>query len=213
MRVNPVKKTNIQGHNVIVLDASMSMGGSKYDNAKIAVLREFELSKTLGYTFSFIEFVHNNNVITHFLKETPSLNVERDIKFNGATGYNTPLYQTIINTLSSLLQDATSNDRFLVKFITDGQENVNGLLKHTALFAIKDAEQRGCTITFTCVEQDKPCILEIGVDESNIITYDNTGEDLERSFQETQSATIRYSKNLIEGKDVTLGFYNKTLNK
>ena len=201
--------TNVKVHNIVILDGSGSMSGTKYTNAKKGVWKEIDLCKDLNYSFTLIEFVRAGKIIEHFYKVSP--NTIKNIDFGGANGSDTPLYQTIVETIDKLLKSASTSDRFLIKIITDGQNNVGTKSEIHALESIKKAEKNGCTVTFTCVEYDKKYILEIGVDESNIITYDNTGKDLERTMNETRSATILYSKNLSEGKDVTLGFYSKTV--
>ncbi len=206
---NTNNNTDFKVHNIVILDGSGSMGGTKYTNAKKGVWKEIDLCKDLNYSFTLIEFVQEGKIIEHFYKVSPD--TIKKIDFDGASGRDTPLYQTIVETIDKLLSSASPSDRFLIKIITDGQNNSGTKSETDALESIKKAEKNGCTVTFTCVEYDKKYILKIGVDESNIITYDNTGEDLERTMDETRSATILYSKNLSEGKDVTLGFYSKTV--
>lgn len=215
MRVNQStnkssKPTNFTVHNIILLDASGSMSwDQKYENAKAGVFKELELCKQLGYTFTLIEFVERNKIVKHYFKVNP--NEFSKLIFAGSTGYNTPLYQTIVETIEELLSTKSSTDRFLIKVLTDGQNNVNSHTASDAYNAIKKMEKAGGTVTFTCTTQDKYHVQLIGVDDSNIITYNNTGEDLERTMRGTYQKTLEYDANLRAGKNVTLGFY-KTLN-
>lgn len=193
---------------VIILDASGSMSGSKYDNARKGILEEIKLCEQLGYTITVIEMVQQNRIITHCFKAQPS---QLKIKFIGADGSDTPLYDTIVSTFDELLHTKEKDHKYLIKVWTDGQNNSGTSSQHSAEKAIKSIEKEGNTVTFICTDRDEHYIQRMGVHKSNIITYNNTGEDLERKLQTTRSATIDYSKRVAAGEDVTMNFYSKTI--
>lgn len=199
---------NINVDQVIILDASGSMSGSKYDNARKGILEEIKLCEQLGYTITVIEMVQRNEIITHCFKANPS---KLKIKFVGADGSDTPLYDTIVSTFDNLLFNKEENHKYLIKVWTDGQNNSGYSGQRDAEKAIKNMENEGNTVTFICTDRDEHYIQRMGVHESNIITYNNTGEDLERKLQTTRTETINYSKRVAAGEDVTRGFYSKTI--
>ena len=200
--------TNINVDQVIILDASDSMSGSKYNNARKGILEEIKLCEQLGYTITVIEMVQRNEIITHCFKANPS---KLKIKFIGADGNDTPLYDTIVSTFNELLRTKEKDHKYLIKVWTDGQNNAGTSSQYDAEKAIKSIEKEGNTVTFICTDRDEHYIQRMGVHKSNIITYNNTGEDLERKLQTTRSATIDYSKRLAAGEDVTTGFYSKNI--
>lgn len=207
MRVDG-KSTQYDVHNVILLDASASMDvREKYHYAKLGVLKEVELCKELGYTLTLIEFVQSGSIARHYFKTNPD--EIQDIRFAGPIGRNTPLYSTIINTLSDLLVSKGPNDKFLVKVMTDGQNNVNDANALETKMMIDKMISLGHTVTFICTNTDVLYITGIGVDESNITTHDNTGESVNTAFKDQYEASIRYDKRMRSGEDVTRGFYKK----
>lgn len=212
MRVNQSQttKSDWNVHDVVILDASGSMDGGKYRAAKAGVQQELEQCKELGFSFSFIEFVQSDNIITHCLKSNPN---KVSLRFNGATGYNTPLYKVIVDTIYSLINTKQDNDKFLIKILTDGQSNSGGTTAKECYQAIKKAEGLGFTVTFVAGKYDIEYIIrQIGIDESNTQTHDNTEQSITDAYVLTRSATVNYMKRLDEGEDVTLGFYSKILN-
>ena len=208
--VNNTTPSTVQVHNVLILDASGSMDGPKYQAACTGVQNELQLSKDLGFTFSLVEFVQSGLIITHCLKTNPE---KVQIRFNGATGGNTPLYQTIVETLERLMRDKKADENFLIKILTDGQNNSGDKTASDCYKVIKQAEKKGFTVTFIAGEYDiQRIIREIGIDESNTQSHKNTGESITATFETQRSATISYSKRLERGEDVTFGFYSKVLN-
>lgn len=205
---NTAKDFNI--HNVVVLDASQSMSGEKYNAATLGVKKELDASIEAGDSFTFIEFVQSGHIITHCTKAEAS---KVELHFNGATGGDTPLYQTIVQTLENLMIGKKSNDKFLVKILTDGQSNSGNKTALDCRAVIKKAEEQGFTVTFVAGEYDLDRIIrEISIDSSNTLTHKNTGESIEQAYEISRAATISYRKDLSEGKDVTFGFYSKVLN-
>lgn len=204
--IQAVANSNVD--QVIILDASGSMSGSKYDNARKGILEEIKLCGQLGYTITVIEMVQQNRIITHCFKANPS---QLKIKFIGADGNDTPLYDTIVSTFENLLFTKEENHKYLIKIWTDGQNNSGQSDQRDAEKVIKSIEKEGNTVTFICTDKDQHYIQRMGVHKSNIITYNNTGEDLKRKLQITRGATVDYSKRVAAGEDVTMGFYSKTI--
>lgn len=203
------KPTFVGVDEVILLDGSASMGGLKYQNARNAILEEIKLCSQLGYTITVVEMIEHNKTITHCFKSDPST---VNIKFYGAIGGNTPLYDTVVSVFTNLVDTRDSSRKYLIKVWTDGQNNTGFKTSYDAEKAIKSIENYGNTVTFICTDFDKESVRRMGVDESNIITYNNTGGDLQKKLEITQLKTIDYSKRIAAGEDVTKGFYTKTLN-
>ncbi len=221
MRVDNTTVTQSQAdipdvHNVNILDGSGSMNGSKYDNACEGIKLDFETCKNEGFkSFTFVEFNNDSpiEITTHCFME-PFNNVE--LKFNGASG-GTPLYYTVYTTLERLLKEVPKTDKVLVKIFTDGQDTMFGRGQKSKPKELRPliatCESRGFTITFIGTKKDTDFIVNnLGLDISNTLVHDNTGEGVKTSFQTQAFATTQYRKSLEEGEDVSRGFYSKVLN-
>lgn len=205
-----IKPPNI--HNVAILDGSGSMAGTKYNNACKGIKLDFETCKNEGFkSFTFVEFNSERSITTHCFMRP----FDVELKFNGACG-GTPLYQTIGQTLERLLKEVPKRDKVLVKVFTDGEHN-----EHYGKYAtveelkplIATCESKGYTITFIGTAQDTNKIVKnLGLDISNTLVHDNTGEGVKMSFQTQATATTQYRKSLEKGEDVSVGFYSKVLN-
>lgn len=199
-------------HNVTILDGSGSMSGSKYDNACKGIQLDFDTCKNEGFkSFTFVEFNSAKSITTHCFMS--SFDVK--LKFNGANG-GTPLYQTIGQTLERLLKEVPKGDKVLVKVFTDGDHN-EYYGKYSTVEELKPliatCESKGYTITFIGTANDTTKIVRnLGLDISNTLVHDNTGEGVKMSFQTQAFATTQYRKSLEEGEDVSRGFYSKVLN-
>jgi hypothetical protein len=211
--VQPQPQTDIPDvHNVTILDGSGSMSGSKYDNACKGILLDFNTCKNEGFkSFTFVEFNSANSITTHCFMSP----FDVKLKFNGPNG-GTPLYQTIGQTLERLLKEVSKEDKVLVKVFTDGEHN-EYYGKYSTVEELKPlivtCESKGYTITFIGTAQDTNRIVRnLGLDASNTLVHDNTGEGVKMSFQTQAFATTQYRKSLEEGEDVSRGFYSKVLN-
>lgn len=206
MRTQPNKSTNNAQneqsvHMVIISDASGSMSGQKYEMSKKGILAEYELCKSLGYKFSLVEFVQTDKIIEKWnLDEQPS--------FYGALGHYTPLYKTIYTTLNYLKSLAT-DERFLIKIFTDGQNNTEASYLYKCIEIIKECESSGrFTITFSAYRKDINFIMStLGIHASNCIAHENTGESVKDIYKESYRKTLEYDQRMKAGKDVTKGFY------
>ena len=216
MRVDgTIKQTNTEVpniHNVTILDGSGSMAGAKYNNACKGIQLDFDTCKRENFkSFTFVEFNSAYSITTHCFMS----NFDVTLKFNGADG-GTPLYQTIGQTLERLLKKVPKGDKVLVKIFTDGDHN-----EYYGKYAsekelkplITTCESQGYTITFIGTAIDTARIIRnLGLDESNTLVHNNTGEGVKKSFQTQAVATTQYRKSLDEGEDVSRGFYSKVLN-
>lgn len=205
MRTQPNKlNNNVQNttvHTVIISDASGSMSGEKYKMSEKGILAEYELCKSLGYKFSLVEFAESGYISENW-------NMKKPPKFIGAIGRNTPLYKTIYNVLN-YLNNSDSNERFLIKIFTDGQNNTEVSYLHKCIEIIKGCESSGrFTITFSAYQQDLSYIMQtLGVHASNCIAHKNTGESVKEIYETSYRKTLEFDQRLKAGEDVTFGFY------
>lgn len=215
--VQPQSQTDVPDvHNVTILDGSGSMSGSKYDNACAGIKLDFDTCKNEGFkSFTFVEFNDDSpvEITTHCFMESFD-NVR--LKFNGARS-GTPLYYTVYTTLERLLKEVPKGDKVLVKVFTDGLDTMYGRKPKSKIEELRPliatCESKGFTITFIGTKNDTAFIVNnLGLDISNTLVHDNTGEGVKMSFQTQATATTQYRKSLEEGEDVSRGFYSKVLN-
>lgn len=199
-------------HIVDVLDASGSMRGGKYNNSCEGIrtgVYKLKDNKDVNYTYTLIEFVQSGKVITHyFLSELPNL-----VSFAGAWGNDTPLYNTVFNTLTRLSTAVSPESKVLVKVYTDGMDNaVTGFGIRTGDL-IKKLEKSNFTVTFVATKEDmRKIIKDLRVDESNTLAVENSAEGFAHAFSESIGATVLYSAKVASGQSgeaLTRGFYKK----
>lgn len=200
-------------HNVHILDASGSMEGSKYNVSKEGILKEIEELKkdtSVNWTYSLVEFVESRKVVTHqMLGKFPN-----GVSFNGAHGGDTPLYFTVFDTITKLLQSVKSTDKVLIKVYTDGGNNTKHEYTSKCAELVKKVNSENFTVTFVATPEDLERIMrDINVDKSNTLGITNDKVGFEKAFTVSLSATRSYSKSVLEGEDVSVGFYSKTVNQ
>ncbi len=198
-------------HDVTILDGSGSMTGAKHIAARQGIKLNLNtcIQNSIN-SFSLIEFNNSNSITTHCWMQTPDT---VRLQFNRPMG-STPLYITMGNTLTKLLNEVPKGDLVLLKILTDGQdtdgygvykdqETINGL--------IKQGENRGWTITFIGTQDDTNNILGTftNMDIGNTLTHNNTGEGVATAFMAQTFATISYVNKVSKGEDVTKGFYKQ----
>lgn len=201
-------------HNLIILDASGSMRGPKYNAAKEGIILELdELKKdnNADYTSTVIEFGSANNVKTHHF-QVP-INDISNIFWYGAELGMTALYDVVGGTIQRLLANIKNDEKFLIKIFTDGGENDSRYFSASKLRSlISEAENKGFTITFEGTQLDTQSIINnLHINSTNTHIHDNTPEGIMRGVKSRISATISYSKSVAEGKDVTFNFYSKSV--
>lgn len=215
MRVDQkqVTSSQVKIHNVIILDGSGSMNGSKYVYACRGIIQNLTTCKNEGIsTYTFVEFNNIGDITNHCVLQPVS---EVNLNFNGAKGY-TPLYRTIGQTLDLLLEKVPSTDKVLVNIFTDGKEEGGDFSKYhkegVLLNLIKQCEKRGFTITFIGTEHDVDFTIKtLGIDKSNTLVHNNTGEGVKMAFNIQAEATKGYTKRVANNEDVTTGFYTKNI--
>lgn len=208
-------------HNVLILDASGSMAGSKYHTATTGVSTEiFELNKAkelegILLTQTLIEFSSGtgSSDITEHLWMIPSQNVRIAPKFRGADG-GTPLYNTIEATIKKILEWKRPEDKVLLKIFTDGADttsydpaNLKRLISHVE-------EENGFTVTFEGTKFTGEKVQhDLGIKPSNMFFHDNTAESLERGIVSRTKSTIDYATRFSAGEDLKANFYGEDKDK
>lgn len=209
------EKTTV--HNIIISDASGSMAGSKYLASVQSIISELKIlseDDNVNYTQTLVEFDSDRRKKHFWL--TPG---KKAINFSGigARG-GTPLYITIGEVLSELESKIGPNDRVLVKVFTDGDDTEGGRGSWNAsslgVYLNKLINVNSWTITFNCTNADKQSVLRIGIPESNILTHNNTAEDIQRVSNLRTASTMMYSKAVadgVEAEELKVSFYSKSL--
>lgn len=206
--IQPASTERKTVHNIVILDSSGSMQGSKWENAVKMVNLEFEeyrKQNDVNLTYSVIIF--SNEVKTAQWKEASPrpINVKDDF-----IGMGTALNDSIGTTLDKLYNEFT-NDHVLLKVCTDGEERHSR--KYTAgqvRELIQKAQGKSWTITFAGTERDVQTAQKLyGVDASNTVVHDNTGAGIEKMSKETIIATRQMMSNYAAGEDVSKGFYKR----
>jgi hypothetical protein len=202
-------------HNVIIANANSSMKGGKYNSSIKSIKAELNiLAKDTNSIFkhTLVEF-DDSRYIKHFFAEENAV----DFSPIGASGF-TPLYNTMGKVFKELEAIVKPNERVLIKVFTDGADNEYGKGTYNAntigVYINKLINKNNWTITFNCTNHDKANILQIGIPESNILTHDDTAEDIERVSQMRAGSTIFYSKSVNRGvsaENLVSNFYSKSI--
>jgi hypothetical protein len=210
----PQPKVKSLIHNVHILDASGSMEGPKYNNAVVGIkmeLEELKKNKNADFTQTLIEFCGYGNSEHFFM--TPMEKVG-SWKPRGADG-GTPLYITVGTVLTRLRSQVKSGEKVLVKIFTDGGDTEwgrGGWDIKSVKKLIDSLESEGFTIAFVGTDGDVANIVKnMGVKSSNTLSHDNSAAGVKKAFDITRSATMMYSKSVVDGLDVKENFYTKTV--
>lgn len=212
VNLSPKKKPTI--HNVFMLDASSSMKGSKYESGVEGIKKLIQsiANDTLSNnTLTVIEFTTEH--LVSYIHTWLSKGFTQPINFIGAMG-RTPLYQAIGKTIAQLNNEITKGDKVLLNIVTDGEDTEGyDIYKNLAITLKQVQEENNYTVTFIGTEADVArCKVVLNIDDSNTLSYDNTGEGLKKAFDATVIARENYSMNTSRGLDVSKGFY-KTIIK
>lgn len=216
----PVSSVRPVIHNVMISDASGSMGGAKYRASCESIQEELKILRTdpnADYLITLVEFANSGAVTTEHAFKIPIHDMP-PIRFRGANG-GTPLYITIGNVLSKLEAQVKPDERVLVKIFTDGDDTEHGRgewnSKNIATYINKLIGINKWTLTFNCTASDKYAIMRIGIPESNILTHDNTAEGIQEMSMLRSAATMYYSKSVAGGASadsMVASFYSKSVN-
>lgn len=207
-------------HIVHILDGSGSMAGyrgsSKFESAREGMLEEINMLKKddkVNYLYSIIEFDEPSRII-----EVCSRKRISEIEFSKLPFFLpdgcTALYDAIGKTLNTLLVE-TKDEKVLVKIFTDGGENASQRFNSSSTKElIESCKKLGYVITFIGTEQDVLKIQRnIHIDASNTLSHDNTAKGMRAAYQTVNSATMAYSKCVVDGVDTNTGFFNQEQNK
>ena len=193
------------------------MSGDKYTNAITGVnelLKSIVNDKDTKNTAMIVEFEGST------IKTTLELGTKIPETYKGkGTGGMTPLNQAIGETLEHVEKRRKNNysedDKVLVNIFTDGEENSSrGKFADKKLLDeyVQELKTKGFTITLIGTEEVVAyAINTLSLDASNTLVHNNTAADITRSFMDTVSARVMYSKSVSKGEDVTKRFYTKTL--
>lgn len=197
-------------HNVIISDASASMGGPKYENTKLGIkkeLKELQSNSEIQYLHSLFEFVDRTHPLSIPYKDEENPKPS----FVGAVGGSTPLWKSIVTVLN-YFKYVPESEQVLVKIFTDGNNNAEGQYKNKCKNLIKELNSKNFTITFVATKNDMSNIIrEMDLNESNTLTVDNTGKGFEKAFSKSLEATKSYSSKVVKGEDVKFGFYKELI--
>lgn len=195
-------------HNVVLLDSSGSMRGSKYRNALLGIEEELKtVSSTTDTTIYhyLYDFLDSDNSLNEKYAKVEGFALS-EIRLN-ATGFGTPLYKSITELLLTL-SIIPKHERVLVKIYTDGDNN----REHEYLIRCRDlinkCNNENFTITFVATEDDMDNIVRrLQLDSSNTLTVSNTGDGFKEAFSKSLVATQDYVTKVENNEEVSSGFY------
>lgn len=192
----------VDTHMICMVDRSGSMNGPKTIAANTFVENSFQTAIEEGFkTFTVVEF--NSLKISDITWNTSG---QFDWKPRRAND-GTPLYKVLASYLPKFLE---LKGQVLVNVISDGQDTDGGISRAQEM--VRKFINSGQTLTFICTETDKRRFTEFGIPDSNIQTYNNTGEGLAQTFEVYRGAVQNYSVSVAKGEDVTRGFYKTVKN-
>ena len=202
----PTQPTQVEVDKLMIclVDRSGSMEGSKDMAATEFVRDAFLLAQSENFkTFGIVEFTTFSSGQSDNIYDLSKPLLWNPKDSNGRT----PLYREISKLIDKLKD---YKGKVLINVISDG-ENTEGGERYVKQDINKFIEL-GQTITFICTESDKRRFTAIGIPDSNIQTYNNTGEGLAQTFEVYRGAVQNYSVSVAKGEDVTKGFYKTVKN-
>lgn len=207
-------------HNVFIVDASGSMGGSKYDNAISGLnelIKSIKSDVDSENTLTIVEF--EGHSVTTRLKTTKDI---PEIYHGMGTGGMTPLNKAVGETIEEIVllraKKYNVSDKILVNVFTDGGENSS----HGSKYAnskflgnyIKKLEDESVTVTFIGTEEEVAyATQDLKLNISNTLVHDNSALGVMDAFNTTVLARTAYSKSVASGEDVKIDFYTKVMVK
>ena len=187
----------------VLLDCSGSMEGSKLTNAINGINEEIEALKKedTNYLYTLITF-EGFTVKTINLK-TPIKEVNQ-VYFR--SGGRTPLLDAIGKAYDLF---CSSKNKVLINIFTDGEENSSQKYTRSQINRLIKGYDH-ITTTFVGTKFDVEQVQrDLGIDQSNTLSYDGTGQGLKMSMETTITATKSFANDVSRGVDVKKGFYKK----
>jgi len=198
-------------HNVIILDGSGSMSGSKFNNSTKGIKKELDYmmsDKTINWTSTIQKFSDSkaNNYNPYFLTSV----FNSDIDLGYAAG-GTPLHHTIISIIKQLIPKV-GKDKVLIKIYTDGEDTDNRKYLSECRQIIRNLDKSQFTVTFVGTKIDVVNIIkDLELDESNTLVIENSGAGFDKAFTKSMASTVTYATKVSKGEDVSTGFYLEML--
>lgn len=205
-------------HNVVLLDATGSMNnGNKYNNSTKGINTEIEwlVKQTeANYTETVIEFIEQDGFVRDKVKFNAICklvsNIDKIHSFAGAYGSNTPLYKAVLDIIDEISKSVSTSEKVLLKVYTDGENNRLGEYCRKCADRIKEVQKENFTVTFVSTKRDLSRIIkDLELEESNCLEIEDSGKGFEEAFDRSLHATMCYTKSVVEGEDVSKGFYKK----
>jgi uncharacterized protein YegL len=202
-----------------ILDVSTSMrDGDKIGKAvsgiKEALVALKGSKEPVDYFYGITTFSYPQYIDVARIEKLSSSTAVPKFEMRGATA----LYDAIGKTLNMLTDMKRSADfkdaKVLVNIYTDGEENSSKAFRSATIKSmISELEKDGFTITFVGTHEDvKEIQKDINIHASNTLGYDGTAKGLQTAMSVTLDSRFAYVSNVVQGKEVTRGFY-KTVNK
>lgn len=194
-------------HNIMVVDASGSMGDGKNSKFQAAINGVNEAINTkqeeVNYLYSVMLFSNRDH-------ETWKAQQVKEGTITGGGIYRglTALNDAIVEACSYAKKNP--HNQILLEIFTDGHENNSVYSKQQAAKAIEELKELGATVTFIGTEHDvQNAISMYNIDASNTYVHENTVETVTESYTVTRGARAEYSKRVAAGEDVKADFYSK----
>ncbi len=204
-------------HNIFILDCSASMFpyrnqiDSKYSGAFRSINEELKLlksNKDVDFTHSLVEFGEREKIFyTRWMEDNNSSLIERSENL-GNTALNDAIYQT----LEKVLKDKSKDDKVLIKVMTDGEENNSQKSFTEVKLLIETAKENNVTVTFFGTKYDTDrAVHNYNLSRGNTMVHNNTVEEFSQLVNRSVSATMSYSKAVVDGANTVEDFYSKTV--
>lgn len=205
----PKSKVKPTIHIVDIIDCSQSMTGGKIQNAINGInmgIDRLKKDEDVKYTYTLCNFSNFSNIgFQHLLSDISSVS-NVSFRASGMTALNDAIGKTL-----NLLSEKRTNkeDKVLVNIYTDGEENDSRQFSPNDIEKLTDKYQKeNFTITFIGTDRDVENVISaFKFDRSNTLKYDGSADGLIATMNTTIDARVAYKNNVLEGKNVTKGFY------
>lgn len=198
-------------HIVQIQDSSGSMFNydekHKFDKAVKGIERELSILKkdlSVNYKLTIYEFSTNCKLI---IDNKNLCDVSEIVWMKYKRG--TALSDSLWDILTVLKRNNNSEVKVLIKVFTDSVDLHSHNKTKEQVRELIQSLPENMTFTFVAAKEDQKHIDAYNVDETNLLFHDNTAEGVMNSFATTTKATMRYSKNVVAGKEVKTGFYKE----
>ena len=201
-------KTKPTIHIADVIDCSGSMSGDKIRGAIAGIndgIEKLKKDTTAVYLYTLCHFSNYSDIKF----EGVGRHIENVSSISFRTRGSTALYDAIAETIEIIGSAKNEGEKVLINVYTDGQENDSRKFSSVKLSKlIEESKSKGYTVTFVGTERDTQTIInKLGLDASNTLSYDGSAQGLSKSMEATSIARSAYSAAVVDGLDVSKGFY------